>query len=129
MIARPLIQETERDVQRAILDWANTVLPGFKLWRQNTGATVAEHKGRRRFIRFGVPGQSDLTGIGPGGIRVEIEVKRPGGTVTDAQAQWLIRIHESGGIAFFAHSLDMCIGRMREAFEARGWAWKKEWEL
>lgn len=125
----PVLQETEREVQRAIMDWVNFVLPNFRVWRQNTGGQTLEYRGRKRFVRFGVAGQSDLTGIGPGGIRVEIEVKGPHGKLTDKQIDWLTTIQQAGGIAFSANSLSICIQRMREVFEARQWEWNQNWEL
>lgn len=80
----------------------------IKLFRANVGAV---QRGGR-FVRFGIKGQSDyngivkevrcpickgLTGIG---VRIEIEVKGPGGRVSPEQKQWIEQIKSYGGIAF-----------------------------
>lgn len=122
------IAETEKGIQVAIVDWINT-LPGFRIWRQNTGKVVREHKGRKRLIQFGIAGQADLTGIGPNGIRVEIEVKSATGELSEKQFFWLEDIRRAGGIAFHCFSLEMCIVKMRDEFKSRDWTWNSRWEL
>ena len=70
--------------------------PG-KYWRQNTGAFKVQEQGRKsRFIRFNVPGAADITGIREG-QRIEIEVKRPGGKLTDKQKAFGEMIKSEGG--------------------------------
>ena len=106
---------TEQQIQRAILDWLAAV--GIPAWRQNTGAFAAEHNGKRRFMRFGPKGQSDIVGILPGrgdGKFLAIEVKRPGGQPTPEQQAFLDRITEAGGIAFVARSVADCEQRLAE---------------
>lgn len=34
-------------------------------FRQNTGAVASEHKGKKRFMRFGVPGMADILAFVP----------------------------------------------------------------
>lgn len=93
----------EAEVQRAILDTLRFL--GVDCWRANTGAVAAEHKGRSRFVRFGVKGQSDILGILPGSGRfLAIEVKRPGNRPTADQVAFLMRVNDAGGIAFWATS-------------------------
>src|SRR5215510_2882847 len=99
----------EKDVQKVILDWVNT-LPDVKVWRRNVGAFGGEYKGKKRFIRFGQRGQADLEGIAPGGIHIEIETKRPKNSErTFEQRVWIDDLVRHGAIAFFASNLDQCV--------------------
>lgn len=93
----------ERDVQKAILDYLRTV--GVLAWRVNVGAVAATHKGKRRFVRFGVPGQADIMGVLPGGTAIMVEVKRPGKRPTAAQVAFLRQVQAVGACAFWADSV------------------------
>jgi hypothetical protein len=110
---------SESDVQKSIMDWVN-LMPGFRLWRRNLGALKAEHNGKKYFVRFGVTGMADLEGIGPGGLHIEIEVKRPGKKPTDEQKAWLQQCRDQGAIAFWADNLDSAVDQMNDALCARG---------
>jgi len=85
----------------------NTILREFgtrrdmRLWRANAGV------GRfgKRVVRFGVPGQADLTGILPGGVRLEIEVKSPNGRQTTDQRNYQRMIERFGGVYVLARSV------------------------
>ena len=100
---------TEAQILASCLQWLN-FQPGVRCWRQNTGAFKGEYKGKRRFVRYGVTGQSDISGITlPSGRRIEIEVKRPGNKPTEDQKAWIAMIREQGGIAFWCDSLDKCM--------------------
>ena len=99
----------EAEIQKACLQYLN-LQPGVRCWRQNTGAFAGDYKGKKRFVRYGITGQSDISGIMlPGGRRIEIEVKRPGNVPTEDQAAWLAMIREHGGVAFWIDSLDKCM--------------------
>jgi len=79
--------------------------------RVNTGAAKVSN----RFIRFGVPGQSDFSGIikelrcpvcrklTGSGVRLEIECKTPSGRLTGHQKTWINKINGMNGIAFVFH--------------------------
>ena len=104
----------EKDIQAAIIEYAWLQFR-LKLYRRNTGAVKASYKGKPRFIRFSEPGQADLWGIQPKtGRHVEVEVKRPGNTPTEAQMEWLAQCRELNGIAFWADSIEEfdCLYRM-----------------
>lgn len=95
----------ERDIQRSIIEYFAAVYK-IELHRRNTGATVSSYKGKKRLIRFSQPGQADLWGIQPKtGRHIEIEVKRNGGTLTEAQILWLESCRNRGAIAFWAVSV------------------------
>ncbi len=73
----------------------------IRIWRQNTGAA------RRKsgaLVRFGVPGQADLSGILDGGRRLEIEVKTAIGRQSDQQQAFAAMIREYGGVYILARS-------------------------
>lgn len=69
----------ERDVQAEVmLEFG--ALPYLRIWRQNTGVAVYESKtGAKTFVKYGVPGGADLSGLLACGKRVELECKREGG--------------------------------------------------
>ena len=92
---------TEKQVQNAILREFGT-RPELRLWRQNTGAARVG----RRFVRFGVPGQADLTGILRGGRRLEIEIKSPIGRQTPDQRAFQAMIERFGGLYVLARSVE-----------------------
>src|SRR5262245_44761781 len=111
---------TEKSVQAAVLQWLNT-LPGFDVFRQNRGAklnvyTKRDGKEGRSFVRFGERGQSDLSGVGPTGVRVDIEIKKPGEVPTLEQSVFLMRMCEKGAIAFYCDDLRSCVEKMRHEF-------------
>lgn len=80
-------------------------LRGVFAWRNNSGAFQGEHNGRKRFVRFGFPGISDIIGIMPDGRFLAIEVKLPGNPPTDNQIAFLDAVKEQGGVAFVATSI------------------------
>lgn len=105
---------SESDIQKQCLEWLN-YQPNTKAWRRNSGAHVMEatatHK--RRFIRFGQKGMSDIEGI-VNGRHLEIEIKRHGKRPTSEQDAWLAEIRLLGGIAFYVTSLDELMARWSE---------------
>ena len=121
------IEAKESEIQKACIDWLCT-LPGVKVWRQNTGAFSGEYKGKKRFVRLGQKGQADITGIGPSGVRIEIEVKRFGIKPSAEQEEWLQMIKDRGGIAFYVWSLGGCVYQFRESFLLRDFKWLERWE-
>ncbi len=91
---------TERQTQNAILREFGT-RNDMRLWRANVGVA----RFGRRTVAFGIPGQADLTGILPGGIRLEIEVKGPNGRQTEDQRNFARMIERFGGIYVLARSV------------------------
>jgi hypothetical protein len=94
---QPVIKEKalQNDILRAF-----GTRPGLRLWRANCGvARMGE-----RVIRFGIPGQADLTGILPDGRRLEIEVKSATGRQTPEQIAFEHMIERFNGIYILARS-------------------------
>lgn len=126
----------ESEIVAAILD-SLKLFPGVRAWRNNTGAVTAEHKGRRRFVRYGFPGGSDIIGwverncrCGQKGhvpcdclfccdgmprraIFLAIEVKRPGGKLSPEQAAFLDDVNRAGGLGFKATSVEDVRARLQ----------------
>jgi hypothetical protein len=127
------IVSTEKSVQAAVLDYLNT-LPYTKAWRQNRGAMLSEYTSKRtgitkkRMVKFGIPGQSDISGICRG-WRLDIEIKRAGEVPTKNQAIYLATMTGIGGIALWCDSLRSCVEKLRAEFERRGWAWSQSWNV
>jgi hypothetical protein len=84
-------------------------------WRQNTGAATAGD----RLIRFGIPGQSDITGV-VRGRRVDIEVKKPGGSQTTVQVTYELRVSQAGCLYILARSLDDVLPAIRGILTQEG---------
>ena len=79
---------------------------GFVCWRQNVGAAKITHNGKARFIRFGVPGVSDIIGFSPTGRFLAAEAKVGKNQPSAAQAAFLASVREAGGIAVVFWNLD-----------------------
>jgi len=92
---------SEHKIQDSIIDLLR--YQGYFVWRNNTGATRYENKaGQQRFIRFGLPGFSDIFAIQPGtGKFIALEVKTPKtrNRATPAQVDFIQRVKDQGGIA------------------------------
>lgn len=97
---------TEKQIQNAVLREFGT-RPACRLWRANVGVARIGGPGSAggRVVRFGVPGQADLSGILPGGLRLEIEVKRPGCPQTPEQRAFQRMIQRFGGVYVLARSV------------------------
>ena len=92
---------TEKELQNAILRAFGT-LPVLRLWRANVGVARLG----RRVVRFGIPGQGDLTGILPDGRRLEIEVKAAAGRQASAQRSFQEMIERFHGVYILARSVE-----------------------
>lgn len=84
----------ESDVLRAVLDYA--ARSGGYGYRQNSGAIVSEYRGKKRFIRYGEPGASDLVLV-IRGVTLFCECKTETGKQSDDQKAWQETIEAAGG--------------------------------
>ena len=88
------ISESQLQAQ-IILDVCQVFHDSLTIWRNNTGAIQADN----RMIRFGLPGQADISGVmKPLGCRIEIEVKRSGGRQSVNQKNFQQMITDHGGL-------------------------------
>lgn len=103
----------ESDILSQCRDWLR--LTGWLVLRVNSGATVAEHKGKRRFFRFcDTPGVSDLLAL-KGGVFLGCEIKRPGNKPTAKQLSFLDAVRRHGGMAIVADSVESLARQLGEA--------------
>ena len=111
----------EQDILRQCLQWLHWQ-QDMVCWRNNTGAAVLTGKGNKpRYVKFGMPGSSDILGfMKPGGVFVGIEVKRPGNRPTPEQAAFLAQLKLFGGLAAVVHSIDELIETVNAWRKARG---------
>ena len=104
---------SEKSIQNDILREFGT-RRGLRIWRANTGVARIGN----RVIRFGVPGQADLTGILPDGRRLEVEAKSPDGRQTEEQRNFQRMIERFGGVFVLARSVeDVRLALTRAGYE------------
>lgn len=87
-------------VQSILIEFGSR--PTLRLWRVNTGAAL----GRAGFVRFGLPGMADISGIMQGGRRIEIEAKTATGRQSPEQKRWQAMIEKFGGLYVLARSVE-----------------------
>lgn len=93
---------TEKDVQKAILEWLQW--KGYFVWKNHT--TGIYNKKGGGFIPAGMTGVSDILGVLEGGRFLAIEVKKPGGHLSHNQQIFLYEVNKRGGLAFMASSIE-----------------------
>lgn len=85
---------------------------GYLVWRNNVGGRPWTDKyGRKKYVKFGQPGHSDLFAIQRGtGKFCAFEIKRPETrkTATPAQLDFINQVKEQGGIAAVVCSAEEC---------------------
>jgi len=99
------IRASEADILRAVMDYLSA--RNFRVFRRNVMGIVPMAKGGA--VHVGVKGQADLYGwFRYTGIHIEVEVKRPGGTLTPEQGAWLDNARADGAVAFMVDSVEEC---------------------
>lgn len=105
---------TETEIVRQCLGQLR--LWGYCVWRNNTGAAVYTNAaGKRRLVRYGEPGVSDILGVLPGGRMLAVECKTDSGRLSDAQEAFLARVRQAGGLALVVRSVTELQALLREA--------------
>jgi hypothetical protein len=90
---------SEHEIQRQITDYLT--LKGVFWYRNNTGAM----KVGKSYVRFGVKGAPDLIAVVRGHY-FGIEVKKPGKSISEAQAAFCADIRRAGGTYLVATCLE-----------------------
>lgn len=99
------INPSEKGVVKACLQYLQ--FKGVYCWRQNTGGVQYHSKKKgTQFVRFGVPGISDILGCMPDGRFIAVECKAGRNTLTKDQRVFLEQIRQAGGIGIVARSVD-----------------------
>ncbi len=111
----------ETDLTRAVLDAIALRCKWASVWRMNAAAGRLIYPNGRtsRFMRFGRPGQADLTGvIAPWGVRLEIEVKTPSGEQRDDQRTYAEEMIAAGAIYLVVTSPAEAVWKLERARDA-----------
>ena len=77
-----------------------------KFWKQNTGAFRTE---QGAYIRYGLVGAADISGVLVGGTRCEIECKTGTGKQSEAQKNFQAMIQEYNGVYIVARDIQNVI--------------------
>lgn len=81
-------------------------LHGFIVIRNNSGIVFLEHKGKKRAIRMGTAGASDIIACSPDGKFVAIECKSSTGRLTEKQAEFIEKVKKCNGKAIVVRNID-----------------------
>ena len=101
----------ETDVLKAVDRWL--AIKKIQHWRINSGGLKDS---RDRLVRFGAKGMSDYYAIGPAGMSIWIECKRPvGGRLSEPQKEFLDCINRNGGIGIVVSSIESLELQLKEA--------------
>lgn len=92
----------EADYQSAILEYLE--YKHIFAWKNHSVGIFNKKSGG--YIPLGMTGVSDILGILPDGRFLAIEVKKPGGRLTQNQIDFLAIINKNGGVAFMAITID-----------------------
>ncbi len=84
--------------------------PGCRVWRANVAAARTANGG---FMRAGVPGQADISGISSAGKRIEIEIKIGADRMSVKQLNWRRMILEAGGVHVVAGEFEPALNDLR----------------
>ena len=97
---------TESDLVHSALVWLNLVWPDGVWWRANCGSTNMAGAGqRKRFVRFGVPGMSDIQGVNVGRAYF-IECKTAKGKQTPLQIAFQAVVEHAGAVYLLVRSIE-----------------------
>lgn len=95
---------SEKEIQKSILDYLS--LKGINAWRTNSGIQFSTYKDKSYITRLAPKGTPDIIGFLNDGRFLGIEVKKPGGIISDEQIIFIEKINQAGGLAFVAFSID-----------------------
>ncbi len=74
---------------------------GLQVHRRNVTRVPFTYKGKTSWVWFNEAGMSDLWCIIPGGVHLEVEIKKPGEMPTQDQLDWLNSVIARGGVAIW----------------------------
>jgi len=95
---------SEQQIKKSIADYLR-VKKFIVINHRNVGI-YKKDTGKYIPLPSGEKGISDILACSPEGKFVAIEVKRPGGTVSPDQQEFIERVNQKGGLAFVAYSID-----------------------
>ena len=98
----------EKDIQKTIMDFLSAHPKVAFRGRFNRGTAITgDALGNTRYTKFNsVKGFPDIHGMLKGGRALYVEVKRPGGRVSEDQQEFIDKVSAHGAVAFIAYSVD-----------------------
>jgi hypothetical protein len=110
-VADPLKGVKENSVMKVVDEYLT--LKRIPHYRINSGGLKDSHG---RLVRFGAKGMADFYAIGPAGISVWIECKRPkGGRLSAAQKEFLDCVNRHSGVGIVVNSVESLESQLQEA--------------
>jgi hypothetical protein len=87
--------------------------PNITVWRSNrVDAMAVGRGGKMRRVSAGIDGQGDITGIGPQGRRLEIEVKSGRDKMRLSQHAFRAMILGAGGVYIVARDVETTLAEL-----------------
>lgn len=133
--AKPIAEsEVLRDVMKLLNHHSQVAL----VWRQNTGAhSFRDDNGRKRFVRYGFVGASDIMGMMRGGSFFAVETKKqdykPQGEKQKHhfidQLEFLCKVNRAGGLGVLADDWQIVSRCIDNPADAARMAWELEEKL
>lgn len=101
--AEPLEKEIQADIMKMLRSHPSVIFVG----RFNRGTMQSSYGEKQSFTQFNtVPGFPDIHGLIRGGKAFYIEVKRPGGVVSNDQREFIEKTQRGGALSGVAYSVD-----------------------
>lgn len=113
-LTRP--EPTEGQVLKSALEYLQLDRRVAWIERMNTGAYAVGTGKKRRWIRYGFKGCSDLLGQLVDGRLLAIEIKKPSGGVSPEQREFLDIVQKYGGVSGVARRVEDVISLCENAF-------------
>ena len=130
------MSQSANEITAALLIAIPKRFPGVRVWRQNTGGGVGMSTVHQavalirsgmyaqaiklltsRPMTWGIDGCGDISGIGPGGRRIEIEVKAGRDRQSEAQKNFERMIKDLGGVYLIARGVECTMELLAEALK------------
>ena len=97
---------------------------GVRVWIQKVRKMPDPHV-PGAWVQFGIEGMADISGIGPHGVKLEIEMKKGKGhrnkKTIAAQARWRVMILKHGGIYIKANTAADAVEQLKAELARRFW--------
>ena len=102
-----MIKIYEADVMKVVTDVLNVY---NLLYTRNTigGVTI-----KGQYVHFGTAGWSDIIGMTHDGKFLAVEVKRPGGNLSEKQKAFLDRVNAENGIGIVVDSVESLLNQLK----------------
>lgn len=100
----------ESQIQKTIMDYLR--LNGCLVFKHRNVGIYKKSTGSYIPLSFGEKGISDIIGLTPNGRFLAIEVKMPKKKPSNEQLEFIDKVNEKGGLAFWTDSLDNVIEKL-----------------